>query len=253
MAESFEVRRILPATPDRVFRAWLDAQEHSAMTGGAYRDLDGGSFTAWAGYIQGRTLEKDEGRRIVQLWRTTEFPPEAPDSRLELILAPADSGTEILLRHTELPDGQGDAYRSGWEEHYFDPMEEYFGMAVSRQVDALEDEESAAAAPAASGDADDEGGDDEGAMIVSVIRQNDGPAAQPPKRARPAAAKKAAPKKAAKKAAPKKPAKKAGPKKSAKKAAPKKSAKSATSRKAPKKPAAKKGGKSSAPKRKSRR
>jgi uncharacterized protein YndB with AHSA1/START domain len=44
----------------------------------------GGRFTAGGVYMQGATLELDPPRKIVQSWRTTEFPEEAPDSRLEV-------------------------------------------------------------------------------------------------------------------------------------------------------------------------
>ena len=68
----------------------------------------------------------EPNRRIVQSWRTTEFPPESPDSHLEIVLEELEEGTRFTLYHTELPDGQGEQYREGWEEHYFAGMREYF-------------------------------------------------------------------------------------------------------------------------------
>ena len=65
---------------------------------------------------------------MVQAWRTSEFPDGAPDSRLTLSFAPAeDGGTELTLEHADLPEGQGDAYRQGWEDHYFAPMRAWDG------------------------------------------------------------------------------------------------------------------------------
>src|SRR5437016_2680599 len=53
--DSLTLVTILPATPERVYHAWLDGAQHSAMTGGA-ATVDphvGGAHTAWDGYITG--------------------------------------------------------------------------------------------------------------------------------------------------------------------------------------------------------
>ena len=39
----------------------------------------GGAFEAWDGYISGRTLSLEPGRRIVQSWRTSEFAEDEGD------------------------------------------------------------------------------------------------------------------------------------------------------------------------------
>ena len=129
--ESIRVSDVIPAPPDRIYRAWLDASEHSAFTGGeaTVDPFPGGKFTAWDGYIEGTTLELEPGNRIVQAWRTTEFPPGSADSRLEVLLEPAEGGTRVTFIHTEIPEGQGASYESGWEEYYFGPMRKYFAQA----------------------------------------------------------------------------------------------------------------------------
>jgi activator of HSP90 ATPase len=63
---------------------------------------------------------------IVQAWRTTEFPAEAPDSCLEVWLEEKDGGTQMRLVHSGIPEGQGESYRQGWEEYYYAPMKVYF-------------------------------------------------------------------------------------------------------------------------------
>ncbi len=127
MAISFEVSAMIPAAPGRVYRAWLNSEEHAAMTGGAAHISAevGGSFDAWDGYIRGVNLELETGRRILQSWRTSEFAGEEPDSMLEVLLEPVESGTRLTLRHTNLPD-HGMQYQQGWVESYFEPMQEYF-------------------------------------------------------------------------------------------------------------------------------
>ncbi|MBP7688666.1 MAG: SRPBCC domain-containing protein [Thermoflexales bacterium] len=135
MSDSFELSTVLLASPARMYAAWLSSDEHAAMTGasaGGSAEIDprvGGAHSAWGGYITGTTLELEPDRRIVQTWRTVEFPADSPDSRLEIVLEPAEGGTRLTLKHSNIPIGQGASYESGWVENYFDPMRDYFSEA----------------------------------------------------------------------------------------------------------------------------
>ena len=81
---------IFDAAPMDVYEALVDPAKHAAFTGSTAtgEPVEGGTFTAWDGYIEGRHERLVPGARIVQLWRTTEFPEGHPDSRLELELRP---------------------------------------------------------------------------------------------------------------------------------------------------------------------
>jgi len=127
-ADEIRVDGLLPALPAQVYEAWLDAANHGAMTGSeATSDpRPGGRFTAWDGYIEGTHEELYPPHRIVQRWRTSEFPADAPDSRLEVHLAPHPEGTAVTFVHTGIPAGQGAAYEQGWVDHYLTPMRQYF-------------------------------------------------------------------------------------------------------------------------------
>jgi uncharacterized protein YndB with AHSA1/START domain len=126
--ESILISEVIPATPERIFSAWMDSAEHSAFTGEEATVVPkvGGEHQSAGGYIKGRTLELHEGTRIVQSWRTTEFPPESPDSRVEITLEPTLGGTLVTLLHTDIPVGQGDRYRQGWNEYYLTRLKNYF-------------------------------------------------------------------------------------------------------------------------------
>jgi activator of HSP90 ATPase len=128
MSYDYELTEILPASPDAIYRAWLSSDEHGAMTGGS-ATIDptvGGAYEAWDGYITGRTLALEPGRRIVQSWRTSEFAESDPDSEIEVRLEPVEGGTKLTLRHRNVPSNQPDYENVGWQENYFDPMKEYF-------------------------------------------------------------------------------------------------------------------------------
>lgn len=127
--ERFELEARISAAPAAVYRAWLTGREHARMTGGPATGQPsvGADHSAWDGYIRGRNLELEPGVRLLQSWRTAEFPESAPDSILEVLLFGDGGGTRLVLRHSEIPEGQGARYREGWVEHYFEPMQKYFG------------------------------------------------------------------------------------------------------------------------------
>jgi activator of HSP90 ATPase len=128
MSEKLNLSVILPAAPQRVYEAWLDSAAHGDFTGSpAQIDSQvGGSFKAWDGYIWGKTLVLEPFRHIRQSWRTSEFPEGAPDSILDVSIEVEQKGTKLTLVHTEIPDGQAEQYRQGWEYFYFSPMKDYF-------------------------------------------------------------------------------------------------------------------------------
>lgn len=125
----FKISVVISATPAEIYKAWLSTKGHALMTGSAAKvsGRAGGRFTAWDGYISGRTLELEPDQRIVQAWRTTEFLDDAPDSHLEVSLEKVKSGTKVSLTHTGLPSGTAAAYKQGWRDFYFTPMKAYLG------------------------------------------------------------------------------------------------------------------------------
>ena len=129
MKNEFKISAVIPASPAEIYKAWLSTKGHTLMTGSAARVSGkvGGRFTAWDGYIFGRTLELSPDQRIVQAWRTSEFPDDAPDSRLEVSLEKVKRGTRVTLTHTGLPPGTAGSYKLGWKDFYFTPMKKHFG------------------------------------------------------------------------------------------------------------------------------
>jgi activator of HSP90 ATPase len=129
MDNKFTLTSTFNAGTETLYNAWLSTQGHTLMTGSPAR-VDGrenGEFTAWDGYIWGAFLELEENKRIVQSWRTSEFPEGAEDSRVEVLLEEAEGKTKLTLIHTNIPESQTESYRQGWEDFYFKPMREYFG------------------------------------------------------------------------------------------------------------------------------
>ena len=119
---------IIPASPEEVYDAYMDPKKHTVFTGSkATGDGKvGGKFTAWDGYIFGKNVVLEKGKRIVQEWRTTEWPEGYPPSKLELTLKKVKGGTEVAMTHSDVPAEQADDYRQGWIDFYWKPLREYF-------------------------------------------------------------------------------------------------------------------------------
>ena len=80
MLETIQLSATLPASPEQIYRDWLSSTGHTAFTGSP-AEVDpaiGGRFTAWDGYIEGTNIELEPYRRILQAWRTSEFPTGSP-------------------------------------------------------------------------------------------------------------------------------------------------------------------------------
>ena len=121
LTEKFKVKS------DIIYRAWLDSDSHTDMTGGEAECTsdEGDSFTAWDGYIFGKNISLTPHSEIIQSWRTSEFADSDPDSKLTIQLKDTITGCELTLIHENIPEGQSN-YEKGWIDHYFGPMKEYF-------------------------------------------------------------------------------------------------------------------------------
>ncbi len=126
--ESIEVTAVIPASAARIYAAWLDSEGHAAMTGGdaAIEPVVGGKHTAWGGYISGVTQALDAGRRIEQSWYAADFPEGSEHSLVVVTLEDEGESARVNITHSNIPEGMGASYESGWHVHYFTPMMAYF-------------------------------------------------------------------------------------------------------------------------------
>jgi activator of HSP90 ATPase len=128
---SIRQSRFIPAPPEAVYEAFVNARKHAAFTGAAATGTAraGAAFTAWGGYISGKHLELDKGKRIVQEWSTSEWPEGAPPSRLEFTFETKKGGCQVKMVQTAVPADQADRYKQGWDDFYWSPLAAYFETA----------------------------------------------------------------------------------------------------------------------------
>lgn len=138
MAENITVTDIIPASPQAVYAAWLDAEQHSRMTNSPATDEGDGRFTAGAGYITGRTVSAVPHSKIVQSWRTKHFGIDDANSTVAIALEPFEGETRVTITHTDIPDEQANSYRDGWNANYFEPMKAYFSSPIGKAWAAVQ-------------------------------------------------------------------------------------------------------------------
>lgn len=131
MSNEFTLTETINAKAEDIYKAWISTDGHTALTGSP-ANVDNGKFTAWDGYISGMFLELDESKRVLMNWRTAEFPEDAEDSKVEVLLeeeiasGSALATTKVTLKHWNIPEGQADSYKQGWDDFYFKPMKTFF-------------------------------------------------------------------------------------------------------------------------------
>jgi uncharacterized protein YndB with AHSA1/START domain len=111
------------ASPRAVYEALVDSRRHAKFTGAPARisRKPGGSFTAYGSYLSGVNLELVPGRRIVQFWRSDNW-PKFHYSTVTFDLKPVRGGTRLTFVQVGVPDRDYRDKKSGWITHYWRPM-----------------------------------------------------------------------------------------------------------------------------------
>lgn len=124
------------AKPKDVFAALMDSGRHSEFTGETAR-IDaraGGAFTCYGDYICGLTIETDPGKRIVQTWRSRNW-PKGTYSIVTFLLVPKAGGkTELRFSQVGVPADDYADKNNGWRTHYWEPLKRF--LARTRRAKA---------------------------------------------------------------------------------------------------------------------
>lgn len=118
----------IDAPHGEVYHAYVDPDKHAAFTRSKVTGTPrvGGKFQAGDGYISGKFLELVEGKKVVQEWKTTEWPKGYPPSILTLTFKPVEKRTELIMVHSKVPAEQVSMYTDGWREFYWEPLKAFY-------------------------------------------------------------------------------------------------------------------------------
>lgn len=115
------------ASPMDVYSAIMDAEKHAQFTGAeaTIEDTVGAEFSVHNGYITGKNLELEPGKKIVQTWKARdEAWPDDHYSTVMFEFSESSDGTVLEFTHTDVPEAKAESIEQGWYDHYWNPMKE---------------------------------------------------------------------------------------------------------------------------------
>jgi activator of HSP90 ATPase len=126
--EAIRQKVLVEAGPEEVYEAYVDPKKHAEFTGSSATGTPrvGGKFTVWDGYISGKFLRLEEGKKVILEWKTTEWPTGYPPSFVKLTFKEKGKRTELTMVHSRVPAEQAKEYAQGWKDYYWEPLKEYF-------------------------------------------------------------------------------------------------------------------------------
>ena len=116
-------------TPETLYGIYMDSGKHSKATGGAAKISSkiGSAYSAWDGYISGKTLQLTKGKLIVQSWRNPDFKSGDIDSTLILQFEKKGNDALVHMVHANVPDSEYAGLKKGWDDFYWKPWKKYLG------------------------------------------------------------------------------------------------------------------------------
>jgi activator of HSP90 ATPase len=86
-------------------------------------DKEGTEFSLWDGDITGKNIKMVKNEEIVQEWYFGELPEPSVAS---IKLHPHKNGTNVEVRHTNIPDDAYENINEGWREYYIGAIKRFF-------------------------------------------------------------------------------------------------------------------------------
>jgi activator of HSP90 ATPase len=123
--KDFKKYYILSATPEEVFAALTNPATIQLWSGDpAIMSTEPGSeFSLWEGNIEGKNLEFEKDKKIVQQWY---FGDQKEKSIVTMKLFSDKNKTSLELRHTNIPDDDYENIVDGWNNVYLGSLIEFY-------------------------------------------------------------------------------------------------------------------------------
>jgi len=117
------------ANPEEIYDILMDSKKHANLVNSSAKISNevNGKFEIYDGYIEGKNIELEPNKKIVQLWRGNEDCwPEDHYSTLTITLEKIDNGTQINLVQEKVPEECHEDFEKGWHEFYWEPLKKIF-------------------------------------------------------------------------------------------------------------------------------
>lgn len=117
----------ITAAPADVYNALTNKNMLEIWTGEdvVMEEVPGTEFSLWEDSICGMNLAFEKDHKIVQEWYFGEE-DEDKKSIVTIKLHPDKNGTSMEVVQTNIPDEAYDNIREGWEENYFNGLNQLF-------------------------------------------------------------------------------------------------------------------------------
>ncbi|HMR20376.1 MAG TPA: SRPBCC family protein [Sphingobacterium sp.] len=123
--KNFKKYFVIPATPEEIYRALTTEITIRLWTGNEVEidPTEGGEFSLWDGAINGRFIELEPFKKIVQEWY---FGEQDEPSIVTIKLHEHKKGTSFEVNHTNIPEEDYDDIVEGWETEYVGSLIEFY-------------------------------------------------------------------------------------------------------------------------------
>ncbi|MCG8412135.1 MAG: SRPBCC domain-containing protein [Bacteroidales bacterium] len=123
--KDFKQYFIIPATPEEVYISLTNPFTIELWSGypAIMDEKPNSEFSLWEGDITGRNIEFESNKKIVQEWY---FGDQKEESIVTIKLFENKKGTQLELRHVNIPDGDYDNIVEGWREFYIGALIDFF-------------------------------------------------------------------------------------------------------------------------------
>lgn len=116
------------ATPDAVYEVLTNAEKFSEMSGGRPAEISsdvGGEVSLFGGVISALNIELVPGERLVQTWRSADW-PAGVHSIIRFELSAKGPGTKLRFTQSGHPKEAAAHLSEGWNQMYWGPMNALF-------------------------------------------------------------------------------------------------------------------------------
>mgnify|MGYP001575950351 CR=1 FL=1 len=122
---NIKVKVVIKAPAHEIYEALMDSRKHSKLTGdkSSISRKVGGKIKAYGKYIEGKNLKLVKDKKIVQLWRASDW-PKKHFSTVTFLLKEKKGKTTLLFTQIKVPIlGKGmDVTAPAWNLYYWRPL-----------------------------------------------------------------------------------------------------------------------------------